>query len=170
MPLQQKRHTMSIKTAVCTKILDYLNVLQGYINTQLRGYYLQKNIEHAETFLRWFKSIRGYNRLNSAQVRPLPNLNCTHTKGGSGGVRYKDYNVHGHRFADGTYKIWCGNNCGFVSYERDSNWMEAIRMMGQSTNTVSSSERFFSDSPVRTNTITVTVMDKGIPNVTNSAS
>lgn len=54
----------------------------------------------------------------------------------------KDYNVGCHTFVDGRTKIWCLNGCGFVSWNGDENWTEAKRMVEQSTNCPSSSERW----------------------------
>ena len=76
---------------------------------------------------------------------------CEHQKGGLAsrwGVdtygkkfgAHKDYNVAGFRFANGKTKIWCLNNCGFVSWQGDENWSKAKSMLEQSTNTLASSE------------------------------
>lgn len=88
---------------------------------------------------------------NQWEEDKTPREKCKHLKGGLAsrwGVdiygdkfgAHKDYNVAGFRFADGKTKIWCLNNCGFVSWQGDENWVKAKSMLEQSTNTLASSE------------------------------
>jgi hypothetical protein len=52
----------------------------------------------------------------------------------------KDYNLAFFTFVSGKSKIWCLNNCGFVSHSGDPNWKEAVAMFNLSSNTRASSE------------------------------
>ena len=65
---------------------------------------------------------------------------CSHLKGGDirRGVM-KDYNVTGHYFPNGILRIRC-SICGKKWFKGDPDWSEAIRMVNQSTNSISSSE------------------------------
>jgi hypothetical protein len=140
---------MSIKEKLSLKALGYLNLLHGWLNVYLylQGYYLRKNIEYANTFIEKFRSRKKDPNNFSAQKRSKPNVNCTHLKGGRPYIRKyvssRDYNILVHNFSDGTTKAWCGYGCGFVSHPGDPNWDEAKRMMEESSNTQSGSERVF---------------------------
>ena len=132
---------MSIKEMLYTKIVGWLNVVTGYFNTQLCGYYLKKNEEHADTFLKEFRSFREDPTNFSAQEKAKPRKNCTHLKGSRRSQIFcKDYNLAAHRFVDGRTKIWCLNNCGFQVWNDQDGFKEAIALMEQSTNTPTSSE------------------------------
>lgn len=94
------------------------------------------------------------------RLQVTPRAECAHGKGGatsrwgvdiygankSFGRRPLDYSVGCHTFIDGSTKIWCLHNCGFIAWKKsdgteDGNWAEAIKMLQDSTNHPSSSER-----------------------------
>ena len=135
----------TIREKLSLKALGYIAMLQGWLYTYLQSYYIQKNLAYADAFLEKFRSRREDPTNFSAQKKQKPCVNCSHLKGYNGRIGQKfqptkDYNVHSHRFADGTIKIWCGYGCGFTAYKGDSNWSEGVRMLEQSSNTASSSE------------------------------
>ena len=139
---------MSIKEKLYLRIIGWLNILQGYINTTLHSYYQLVELKHADDFLKKFRSHKEDPNNFSMQKRPKPNPKCNHRKGNMGrrgkygyATQYPDYNVHMHNFSDGSTKIWCGYNCGFSARPGDPNWDEAVSMTKATTNTVSSSER-----------------------------
>ena len=103
-----------------------------------------EQVRLADEFLFRFRNNAGYKGFKNVPRNPPPsNPLCQHLKGGSRlKTVVKDYNMAMHTFPDGTVKIWCLLNCGFVSRgPGDSNWAEAKRMMDVSTNRASSSER-----------------------------
>lgn len=156
---------MTIKETVYNKIADYLSVVRGYFIASLYGptwagklaraeddlrqsmkdnwTRLRENYARADRFLKKFRENRAEGWTYSAQEKPGPNPYCKHLKGGRLKTAYKDYNVVGHTFPDGTVKIWCLNNCGFVATPKSENWKTAMEMADQSSNKTSASEQYF---------------------------
>lgn len=102
-----------------------------------------EQVRLADEFLRKFRSRENYKGFKNVPRNPAPHdLFCKHLKGGTSvkGV-FKDYNMAMHTFPDGTVKIWCLLNCGFVSRPGDANWLTAKNLMASSTNKSSESER-----------------------------
>jgi hypothetical protein len=103
-----------------------------------------EQVRLADEFLREFRSRESYKGFKLVPRNPdPPNPFCKHLKGGTSvqGV-FKDYNMAMHTFSDGTVKIWCLLNCGFVSRgPKDENWLTAKNLLASSTNRPSSSER-----------------------------
>lgn len=68
--------------------------------------------------------------------------NCTHLKGGRrqpSSPAMRDYNVSNHRFIDGSWYIKC-LLCGRIWRPGETGWLEATKMVQQSTNTPTASE------------------------------
>lgn len=130
---------MIFKLWLYPKWLRLSSLVNKWLEDAYVKYHNAKNLAAAEKFLRKFR--KNHDGLY-AQQRPLPNPKCKHLKGG-GAIRshYKDYNIGCHTFIDGRTKIWCLNGCGFVSWEGQKSFVEATRMLEQSNNTKSSSER-----------------------------
>jgi len=103
-----------------------------------------EQVRLAYEFLREFRSRENYKGFKEVPRNPdPPNPFCKHLKGGDKGpkVTHRDYNMAMHTFPDGTVKIWCLLNCGFVSRPGDKNWLTAKNLMASSTNRSSSSEQ-----------------------------
>ncbi len=158
---------MSIYDKLYLSILLGLKFLTEYFNGKLGEYYTRKNHEHADAFLKKFRKGRddtwSLGKPHTWPRKPRPNPNCAHLKAAnvikSGSVR--DFNVAGHRFPDGTIKIWCLNGCGFVSYFNDANWKQAVEMLHLSTNTSSASE--YAMKGTRRSNVTAVFQDS-VPN------
>jgi hypothetical protein len=68
---------------------------------------------------------------------------CNHLKGNLRGSR-KDYCVSFHTFIDGSQRIACLKGCGFEVFNKPEwsfKWAVGVKMVMQSTNTASASER-----------------------------
>jgi hypothetical protein len=67
---------------------------------------------------------------------------CRHLKGGKVHGPKPDYSLRYHIFSDGSEEIQC-TICGKPWTKQSPDWKQALEMMHQSTNTVTSSERTF---------------------------
>lgn len=77
-------------------------------------------------------------------IRPIPP--CQHLKGGRRPALVKDYNVSKHIFIDGTVRIIC-NSCRKKWFKESTDWIEAERMVRESSNRMSRSEIPSKNSP-----------------------
>ncbi len=81
----------------------------------------------------WEQRCREFNRQKK----------CNHLKGNQWGGR-RDYAVSFHTFIDGSQRIACLKGCGFEVFNKPEwsfKWGVGMKMVEQSTNTPSSSER-----------------------------
>lgn len=134
---------MNIKIKLYAKVQGLLNIINGWLNVRLVGYRNALAEVYADNFLKKFRSVKEDPNNFSIMERASLNPRCRHLKGGNVRGVHKDYNLICHNYPDGTTKIWCGYNCGFVARPGDANWKEAVNMMSQSSNSISSSERVF---------------------------
>jgi hypothetical protein len=135
---------MSIREKLSLKALAILDAVRGYLYTSLQAYYLQKAVEHADAFLKRFRSHKADPNNFSAQKKAKPNPPCRHLKGGSTVHKFnpiKDHNIHVHIFSDGRTKIWCGNNCGYAVWNGEEGWKDALYLVESTSNKPSSAER-----------------------------
>lgn len=162
--------------SIMIRVWDLWVRLEKYVNQYLgervHKILQQREIDEADAFLKEFRAnlcqslgIKSHELYQPYKAPTRPN--CTHLKGYNGRrVRFQrteDYNLGQHTFSDGRTKIWCLFGCGLEAWNGDENFNNLQKLVGQSSNTPSASERIASGHK-DTEKVIVTVQDE-VPNV-----